>query len=101
MNRHSHFDAFARVLHWSMALLILAMLFVGVGMVASLSLRDKVLQALLYREGMLGDLLAQTELAECREAQAPLPTLEADNFNQVQLEALEWVRKMWSDDFLT
>jgi EAL and modified HD-GYP domain-containing signal transduction protein len=70
-------------------------------LVASLSLRDKVLQALLYREGMLGDLLAQTELAECREAQAPLPTLEADNFNQVQLEALEWVRKMWSDDFLT
>jgi cytochrome b561 len=39
MNRHGHFDAFARALHWSMAILILAMLFVGVGMVASLSLR--------------------------------------------------------------
>lgn len=39
MNRHGHFDAFARVLHWSMAVLILAMLFVGVGMVASLTLR--------------------------------------------------------------
>lgn len=39
MNRHDHFDAFARALHWSMAILILAMLFVGVGMVASLSLR--------------------------------------------------------------
>ena len=39
MNRHGHFDAFARALHWGMALLILAMLFVGVGMVASLSLR--------------------------------------------------------------
>lgn len=34
-----HFNLVARVLHWSMALAILAMLFVGVGMVASLSLR--------------------------------------------------------------
>ena len=34
-----HFNLSARVLHWSMALAILAMLFVGVGMVASLSLR--------------------------------------------------------------
>ena len=39
MNRGDHFDPFARVLHWGMAVLILAMLFVGVGMVASLSLR--------------------------------------------------------------
>ena len=34
-----HFNLTARVLHWSMALLILAMLFVGIGMVASISLR--------------------------------------------------------------
>ena len=39
MNRHGHFDGFARFLHWSMALLIMAVLFMGVGMVASLSLR--------------------------------------------------------------
>ncbi|KAF1712346.1 cytochrome B [Pseudoxanthomonas kalamensis DSM 18571] len=39
MNRHGHFDALARTLHWGMAVLILAMLFIGVGMVASLSLR--------------------------------------------------------------
>ncbi len=39
MNRHGHFDALARTLHWGMAALILAMLFIGVGMVASLSLR--------------------------------------------------------------
>lgn len=39
MNTHGHFDLFARLLHWSMALLIMAMLFMGVGMVASLSLR--------------------------------------------------------------
>ncbi len=67
-------------------------------LVASLALRDKVQQALLYREGMLGELLAQTELAECRETAAPLPTLAAGSFNQVQLEALEWVRKMWHED---
>lgn len=66
-------------------------------LVASLSLHDKVLQALLYREGMLGNLLAQAELAECRDIQAPLPSLAADSFNQVQLEALEWVRRMWQD----
>lgn len=36
-------DAFARLLHWSMAALILAMLFVGVAMVASISLRPTLL----------------------------------------------------------
>ncbi|MGP1665224.1 MAG: cytochrome b [Rhodanobacter sp.] len=34
-----HFNLTARVLHWSMALAILAMLFIGIGMVASISLR--------------------------------------------------------------
>lgn len=66
----------------------------------SLALRDQVLQALLYREGPLGHLLAQTELAECRDAGSPLPTVSADRFNQMQLEAIAWVRQMWSDDFV-
>lgn len=39
MNRPAHFNLTARVLHWSMAVLILTMLFVGIGMVASMSLR--------------------------------------------------------------
>lgn len=34
-----HFNLLARVLHWGMALLILAMLFIGVAMVASVHLR--------------------------------------------------------------
>ena len=34
-----HFPLTARMLHWSMAALILLMLFVGIGMVASISLR--------------------------------------------------------------
>lgn len=39
VNAPRHFNLTARVLHWSMALAILAMLFVGIGMVASMSLR--------------------------------------------------------------
>ncbi|WMJ71361.1 cytochrome b [Stenotrophomonas sp. 24(2023)] len=36
---HGHFNLLARVLHWTMAVMILAMLFIGVTMVASLHLR--------------------------------------------------------------
>lgn len=36
-------DALARLLHWSMAVLILAMLFVGVAMVSSMTLRPTLL----------------------------------------------------------
>ncbi len=35
--RALQFTAFSRLLHWTMAVLVLAMLFIGVGMVASLS----------------------------------------------------------------
>lgn len=38
-----HHDAFARTLHWLMAVLILAMLFVGVAMVSSITLRSSLL----------------------------------------------------------
>lgn len=38
-----HFNLTARVLHWSMALMILAMLFIGIGMVTSLSLRPTLI----------------------------------------------------------
>lgn len=43
MSDHKHFNLTARVLHWGMALLILTMLFVGIGMVGSLSLRPMLL----------------------------------------------------------
>lgn len=39
MSQSTHFNLTARILHWTMALMILAMLFVGIGMVASVSLR--------------------------------------------------------------
>ncbi|MEO5962906.1 MAG: cytochrome b/b6 domain-containing protein [Thermomonas sp.] len=39
MSQSTHFNLTARVLHWTMALMILSMLFIGIGMVASISLR--------------------------------------------------------------
>ena len=38
-----HFNLTARVLHWCMALMILTMLFVGIGMVSSVSLRPTLI----------------------------------------------------------
>lgn len=38
-----HFSLTARVLHWAMAVMILTMLFVGIGMVTSLSLRPDLI----------------------------------------------------------
>lgn len=46
------FHPFARVLHWLMAMLILAMLFIGVSMVADLSLRHPVLISLHKATGL-------------------------------------------------
>ena len=43
MSRPRHFNLLARLLHWSMALAILAMLFVGAGMVVSLQYRAPLL----------------------------------------------------------
>ena len=39
----THYDRTARALHWAMAAMILAMIFIGVGMVASLELRPWLL----------------------------------------------------------
>ncbi|MBC3361955.1 cytochrome b [Pseudomonas sp. SWRI154] len=41
MNAPRHFTALARLLHWLMALMIIAMLFIGAGMVASVSERHE------------------------------------------------------------
>ncbi|MFC0697340.1 cytochrome b [Paraburkholderia humisilvae] len=42
---HEHFVLPARILHWLMALLILAMLYIGVGMVSTVSVRYPILLA--------------------------------------------------------
>ena len=43
-----HFAPLARLLHWLMALLIIAMLFIGAGMVASVSARHEWLIPVSY-----------------------------------------------------
>jgi len=37
MAQHLQFNAFSRILHWTIAVLVLAILFIGIGMVSSLS----------------------------------------------------------------
>ena len=75
MSRPAHFDAFARLLHWGMAVLVLAMLFVGVGMVASLTLRPVLLD--LHRPvGMA--LLVLVAIRWRHRRRHPPPPLPAD-----------------------
>ncbi len=68
-----HFNLLARVLHWSMAVMILAMLVIGVSMVASLHWRPALLD--LHRPlGALIFLLALLRLFNrLRHAPPPLP----------------------------
>ncbi|WP_045737684.1 cytochrome b [Xanthomonas sp. MUS 060] len=72
-NRSGHFNLTARVLHWLMAAMILTMLFVGVGMVASVSQRPWLLD--LHRPlGIAIGLLALVRLGNrLRHRPPPLP----------------------------
>lgn len=75
MNRPRHFNLLARVLHWSMALAILVMLFVGAGMVVSLQYRAQLLD--LHRPlGMAILLLAIVRLVN--RLSRPTPALPGD-----------------------
>ena len=75
MNRPRHFNLLARALHWSMALAILAMLFVGAGMVVSLQYRVQLLD--LHRPlGIAILLLAIVRLVN--RLSRPTPALPAD-----------------------
>ena len=82
-----HFNLTARVLHWSMALAILAMLFVGIGMVASISLRPSLVS--LHRPlGIAILLLVIVRLINrLRHPPPPLP----DDLPRVQVLAA----KVW------
>lgn len=75
MNRPRHFNLLARVLHWAMALAILAMLFVGAGMVVSLQYRAQLLD--LHRTlGIAILLLAIVRLVN--RLSRPTPALPSD-----------------------
>jgi len=73
MNRPRHFNLLARLLHWSMAIAILAMLFVGAAMVVSLRHREQLLD--LHRPlGLAILLLALVRLVNrLRHTPPPLP----------------------------
>ncbi len=73
MSRVRHFNVLARLLHWSMAIAILAMLFVGAAMVVSLRHHDQLLD--LHRPlGLLILLLAVLRLINrWRHPPPPLP----------------------------
>lgn len=73
MSAPGHFNVTARILHWLMAGLIVAMLFIGVAMVSSLTLRPALLD--LHRPiGIAILLLAVLRLANrLRHRPPPLP----------------------------
>lgn len=70
------FHPFARLLHWLMAVLILAMLFIGVSMVADLSLRHPVLISLHKATGLA--LLVLVVLRIAVRLTVPHPPLPND-----------------------
>ncbi|MCO1621541.1 cytochrome b [Pseudomonas putida] len=70
------FHPFARLLHWLMAALILAMLFIGVSMVADLSLRHPVLISLHKATGLA--LLVLVVLRIAVRLSVPHPPLPND-----------------------
>lgn len=75
MNRPHHFNPLARLLHWSMAAAIFAMLFIGAAMVISLQHREQLLD--LHRPlGIAILLLAVVRLFN--RLRNPPPALPAD-----------------------
>lgn len=90
MNRPRHFNLLARLLHWTMAAAILAMLFVGAAMVVSLRYRDQLL-ALHRPLGIAILLLASVRLIN--RLTRPTPALPADlpPIHQFAAHASHWL----------
>ena len=70
---NGHFNLLARVLHWSMALMIIAMLFIGVTMVASLHLRPMLIDLHRPLGNALGVLVLLRLYNRLRHRPPPLP----------------------------
>jgi cytochrome b561 len=71
-----HFNLLARLLHWTMAALILAMLFIGIGMVSTVSARYHELLAVHKSIGIL--ILALAAVRLINRLINPPPALPAD-----------------------
>ncbi|MFZ6044842.1 cytochrome b [Pseudomonas sp. CR3202] len=76
MNAPTHFAPLLRILHWLMAILLLAMLFIGVSMVADLSPRHSVLVAVHKPLGLILLVLVLIRLAV--RLTRPTPPLPGD-----------------------
>ncbi|XQA63117.1 cytochrome b [Xanthomonas sacchari] len=89
-DRSAHFNLLARVLHWLMAAMILTMLFVGVGMVASVSQRPWLLN--LHRPlGIAIGLLVLVRLGNrLRHRPPPLPA-DLARWQQAAAHASHWL----------
>jgi len=90
MNTSAHFNALARTLHWLMAPMVLAMLFIGVAMVASVSQRPWLID--LHRPlGIAILLLAIVRLGNrLRHAPPPLPA-DLPAWQAVAAKASHWL----------
>lgn len=85
------FTLAARVLHWTMAVLILAMLFIGVGMVATVSAKYPVLLAIHKPLGIAILVLAIARLmVRLRNPPPPLPP-DVPRLQRMAAHASHWL----------
>jgi cytochrome b561 len=90
MNPPRHFNFLARLLHWSMAVAILAMLFVGAAMVVSIRHREQLLD--LHRPlGLAILLLAIVRLANRLRNQPPPLPQDLPRIQKFAAEASHWL----------
>jgi cytochrome b561 len=91
MNASNAFRPMARLLHWTMAVLILLMLFIGAGMVSTVSGKHEWLLAIHKPLGALIFLLALIRLAyRLRHPPPPLPA-DMPPLMQFAAHASHWV----------
>ncbi|MFC4764838.1 cytochrome b [Dyella koreensis] len=91
MNTPASFHPFARVLHWTMAVLILAMLFIGVGMVGTVSPKHPWLLAIHRPLGVAILLLVIVRLAVRLRTQPPALPDDMPYWQRYVAHASHWV----------
>ncbi|WP_199099151.1 cytochrome b [Dyella sp. ASV21] len=91
MNTHPAFHPLARVLHWTMAVLILAMLFIGVGMVSTVSSKHTWLLAIHKPLGIAILVLAIIRLGVRLRFRAPPLPADMPASMQWVAHASHWV----------
>jgi cytochrome b561 len=91
MAQSAQFSLLQRILHWLMAAMILAMLFIGIGMVSTLSPRYKILVDIHKPLGVCILILAVLRLwVRWRRGTPPLPT-DLPGWQIVAAKASHWL----------